>query len=446
MRLRTFKRGIHPPDSKTTSKKETGIFLPPAGTTFVYPMVQHLGAPCEPIVEIGQKVEVGDKIGDSAAYVSSPVFSAVSGKVTAIREAMTSTGRRSNAVIIESDGLYTDSPRINKPIEYWNMSKQDVLAAVREAGIVGLGGAGFPTHVKLNTPPDKKIDTIFINAAECEPYLTNDHRVLLEETEKVLLGAGVLLHIFPDAKCFVAIERNKADAMEKLMKMDKDPRISVMPLQTKYPQGAEKQIIAAGAGREVPSGGLPMDVGCIVQNVDTVIAFHRAFYRGRPLMRKIVTVAGNAANNPGNYKVRLGMLYQDMIDAFGGLREKPYKIVMGGPMMGIAHYNLNIPVIKTSSAVLLFTEKECKSFEERACIRCGKCVDHCPMGLVPLDLDQFARHRQHDKFEKFSGLDCMECACCSYSCPSKRHLAQSISFARRDIMAMKAAKRAAAGP
>ena len=435
MKIATFKKGIHPPDSKYTAAQQSRYFFPPKGATMVYPMQQHLGAPCEPIVKIGQKVDVGEKLGDSDKYVSSPVFAAVSGTVTDIREVLTSTGRFSNAVIIENDGEYRDLSSINKPVDFKSISKDEILRHVRETGIVGLGGAGFPTHVKLNPPPDKPIDTVIINAAECEPYLTNDHRVLLEESEKVFLGLEVLLHLFPEARGIIAIENNKQDAIDKLTEMCKNPRVTVKPMQTKYPQGAEKQIIVALLGREVPSGGLPMDVGCIVQNIDTIIALHRAFYRGRPLMRKIVTVAGGAVKKPGNYKVRLGMLYKDMIEAIGGLNSTPYKIVMGGPMMGIAHYNLNIPVIKTSSAVLLFTEEECKSEEERDCFRCGKCVDHCPMGLVPLDLDQFARHRHHDKFEKFSGIDCMECSCCSYSCPAKRHLAQSISFARRELMA-----------
>ncbi|MDR1664898.1 MAG: electron transport complex subunit RsxC [Clostridiales bacterium] len=428
----TFKKGIHPPQSKETSDKPIRVVEPRKGDIFIYPMSQHIGAPCEPAVAKGDRVFWGQKIGDSAAFVSSPVYATVSGVVTDIRPAVTPTGITSNAVFVENDGEKREHPDLNKPVDYKTVSREALIKTIREAGIVGLGGAGFPTHVKLSPPPDKKIDTVIVNAAECEPYLTTDHRVLLEETDRILLGLRVLLHLFPGARGMIGVETNKADAIEKLREKNQDENIAVIPLQPKYPQGAEKQLIKACTGREVPSGGLPADIGCIVQNVDTVIAIHRAIFRGRPLMRKVVTVAGGCAKNPGNYKVMLGMRYADFIDAIGGMTEQPYKMISGGPMMGVSMFTLDVPVIKTSSAVLLLTEEEAKLPPERGCIRCGRCVDHCPSGLMPLDLNRFAVHGERDLFRKQNGLDCIECGSCSYVCPAKRHLAQSIRAMRRE--------------
>ena len=401
----------------------------------VYPMVQHIGAPCLPLVKIGDYVEVGQKIGDCDAMMSSPVHATVSGEVKDIREVITPTGRRCQAVVMENDGKYRDSTYCNVSIDYTQLSRNEILKHIRESGIVGMGGAGFPTHVKLNPPADKKIDTVIVNAAECEPYLTNDHRVMLEEPKRIMQGIDIILHLFPDARAIIAVEDNKRDAYELLSKMIESPRVSVMLMRTCYPQGAEKQIIQTCLNREVPSGGFPMDVGCIVQNVDTVIALHRAFHRGRPLMRKIMTIAGDAVNNPGNYKVRFGMSYRDIIEAIGGLKCEPYKIIIGGPMMGVSHYTFDIPVIKTSSAFLLFTEKESKVPPERACFRCGKCIEHCPVGLMPMELNKFAIAEHTDRFIEYHGLDCIECSCCSYICPAKRHLTQSITTTRRELLA-----------
>jgi electron transport complex protein RnfC len=355
--------------------------------------------------------------------------------VTEIKNVVTPGGINSQAVIIENDGLMQELPSLNQPVDYKKAARQDLINVIREAGIVGLGGAGFPTHVKLSPPPEKKIDYIIVNGAECEPYLTTDHRVLLEETERVLMGLEVVLSLFPGAKGIIGIETNKQDAIDKLMQINKNPDISIQPLVPKYPQGAEKQLINACVGREVPSGGLPADIGCIVDNVDTIIAIHRAVFRGRPLMRKVITVAGGAAAQPGNYKVRLGMSYKDMLDAIGGLKQEPYKMISGGPMMGVAMYTLDVPVIKTSSAFLAFTEADGKLPAETNCIRCGKCVDHCPVGLLPLELNKFVVHNDKDKFVSFNGLDCIECGSCSYVCPAKRHLTQSIRVMRREQLA-----------
>lgn len=435
MRIVTFKRGIHPPQSKETAVDAVQVILPRKGDTLIYPMSQHIGAPCEPTVAKGDTVAVGQKIGDSTAFVSSPIHSTVSGVVTDIRSALTPTGITSTAVYIENDDQYHECPGLNKPTDYEAVSREALIKLIREAGIVGLGGAGFPTHVKLSPPPDKTVDTLIVNAAECEPYLTTDHRVMLEETERILLGLTVLLHLFPGARGIVAVETNKLDALRKLQAANHNERIQVMALAPKYPQGAEKQLILACTGREVPSGGLPADVGCIVHNVDTVIAIHRAVFRGRPLMRKVMTVAGSAVKNPGNYKIRLGMRYQDVMEVIGGFTSEPYKMISGGPMMGVAMFSLDVPVIKTSSAFLAFTEAEGLLPLEQNCIRCGRCITHCPAGLMPLDLNQYVLHGERDRFAAANGLDCIECGCCSYLCPAKRHLTQSIRAMRRELLA-----------
>jgi len=407
---------------------------PKAGTVMVYPMVQHIGTPCTPVVAVGDIVTVGQKIGDSDAAVSSPIHSTVSGKVVNIGEALSPRGQTYQAVFIESDGQFSEHPSIQPPGDYKNMPREDILAIIREAGVVGLGGAGFPAHVKLNPPTDKPIDTIFVNAAECEPYLTTDHRVLLEETEEILAGLDVLLHIFPNARGIVAIEDNKPDAISKFKQMATNDRVSVMPLATKYPQGGEKQVIYACTGREVPSGGLPMDVGCIVHNVDTVIAIHQAVAFGRPLMRKVVTVTGGAAQTPGNYEVRLGMTFKDLLAEIGGIKSEPYKIVVGGPMMGVAQYTLDVPIIKISAAIILMTEQEAARPPEQNCFRCGKCVDHCPIGVIPSELSAYAIRNDQAQFKKYNGMDCMSCACCSYVCPAHRHVAQAINVMKKGIL------------
>jgi electron transport complex protein RnfC len=313
--------------------------------------------------------------------------------------------------------------------------KDELLRLIREAGIVGLGGAGFPTHIKLSPPAGRRIDTIIVNAAECEPYLTTDHRVMLEDSERLVAGLEAILSIFPEASGIIAIETNKPDAINKMAEAIKGKqRIKIMGLVPKYPQGAEKQLIYACTRRETPSGGLPADIGCLVDNVDTVIAIARAAHQGRPLVRRIVTMAGGCVPKAGNYEVRLGMSFRDLVDAIGGFSEEPCKIISGGPMMGVAMFDLDVPVIKTSSAFLCLTEEEGRLPGERGCVRCGKCVDHCPMRLLPFELSQLAASRDEEGFVKNHGLDCIECGSCSYICPAKRHLAQSIRATRRDLM------------
>lgn len=442
MKALTFKRGIHPPDGKAfTNDKPIKILMPEENTSIVIPMSQHIGAPCEPIVKKGDRVLLGQKIAESTAFVSAPIHSSVSGTVKDIKPMLTPGGAMCKSIIIENDGLLEEDPSLGKDTDYENFSKEKILEKIKNAGIVGLGGAGFPTHIKLNPPPDKKIDSIILNAAECEPYLTTDHRVLIEKTDRVVLGMKIILKIHPEATGYIAIEINKMDAIDALEKATADiPNIKVVPLMTKYPQGSEKQMIYAVTGREVPSGGLPADVGCIVDNVDTVLAIERAVAKDRPLMRRIVTLSGNAVKNPGNYQVRLGMSFRELIEMTGGFKEEPAKIIAGGPMMGIAIYSLDIPIIKTSSAILCFTKEEAELPPERNCIRCGKCVSACPMGLIPLELNQDVIAGDWAAFEKNRGLDCIECGSCSYVCPAKRHIAQSIRATKKDVLAQKRKK------
>ena len=439
MKTYTFKHGIHPPDHKAaTESRHIEVIHPKAGELLIYPMQQHIGAPCKPIVEIGQRVLVGQKIADSDAAVSSPVHASVSGVVKAFDQTLTPTGITAEAIIIENDALMEELPSMVGTEDYLRFTKEEYLAKIREAGIVGLGGAGFPAHIKLNPPADKKIDYIIVNASECEPFLTTDHRVMLEQPNEIRRGLQILLQMFPGAKGIIGIETNKPDAITAITAVCRgDDRITVKALKTKYPQGSEKQMIQACTGRQVPSGKLPADVGCIVDNVDTVIAIDRCVKRGRPLMRKVVTIVGGAVKNPGNYKVRLGMTYESLIEATGGFKSEPSKLVSGGPMMGVSMFDLQVPVIKTSSAVLCFTKEESDMPDESVCIRCGRCVEHCPISLMPFELNRYILFGQIDLFKKFNGLDCIECGSCSYVCPAKRHISQSIRATRRYLMSQR---------
>ncbi|WP_461247098.1 electron transport complex subunit RsxC [Treponema sp. R6D11] len=432
-RVLTFKRGIHPNEQKQyTENIPINYFLPAAGSEIIFPLVMHLGAPCKPLVEKGQKVLLGEKIADSDAFVCAPIHSSVSGVVKDIRPHLTVVGTIVESIIIENDGELKEHESIKPRDSYDDLSAQEIVKIIREAGIVGLGGAGFPTHVKLSPPPDKKIDTVIVNGCECEPYLTTDNRVMIEESSRVITGLKIILKVIQGAKGIIAVEDNKPEAIESLRKACEglsDIKIDVV--KTKYPQGCEKQLVTAITGREVPSGGIPIDVGCVVNNVDTVIAIHRAVLRGRPLMRKIVTLTGGAIKNPGNYKVRIGTKLNDLVELAGGFKSNPEKIVVGGPMMGVAIFDTDVPIVKTTSGVLFFTEEEAHIPPERNCIRCGSCVEHCPTGLIPTELNADILKEDGEAFVMHNGLDCIECGSCSYICPAKRRLAQAIRTIRR---------------
>lgn len=439
MNLHTFKRGIHPPDGKAyTNTKAIEIIMPKEGASMVFPLSQHIGAPATAIVAKGDRVLLGQKIAEAGSFVSSPIHSSVSGTVTDIKPMLAPSGAMIPSIIIENDGLYEEDPSLGKDTDWQSFSKEKILEKIKDAGIVGLGGAGFPTHVKLNPPPSDKIDTIIVNAAECEPYLTTDHRVMLEKTDRLVVGLSIMLKLHEGAKGYIAIEANKPDAIDAMTKACQNyDNISVLVLKTKYPQGSEKQLIYAVTGKEVLSGKLPASAGCIVDNVDTVLAIERAVAKDRPLMRRVVTFTGDAVANPGNYQVRLGMNMNEFIEAVGGFKETPAKIIAGGPMMGPAMFNTDVPFIKTSSALLCLTRESATLPPEYNCIRCGKCVEACPMGLMPNVLAPDARRRDFEGFEAHDGLDCIECGSCSYVCPSKRHIAQSIRIFKREVMASK---------
>ena len=435
--LYTFKRGIHLNEQKHhTENVPIEILLPGVKSEMVFPLLQHLGVPCEPLVEIGQKVLLGEKIADSKAYVSSPIHSSVSGTVKDIRPHLTVTGTIVNSIIIENDGELTEHESIKPRRDFNLLSKEEILAEIREAGIVGLGGAGFPTHVKLSPPDDKIIDTVIVNGSECEPFLTTDNRVMIEESDRIVTGLQIILKAIPTAKGIIAVEDNKPEAIQQLRKtIEGLSNIEVAVCKTKYPQGAEKQLISAITKREVPSGGLPVDIGCIVNNVDTVIAIHRLFMRGRPLMRRVVTLTGGAIKNPGNYKIRLGTKVSDIMEMIGGLQRSAAKVVVGGPMMGVAIFDINVPIVKTTSGILFLTEEEAYIPPEQNCIRCGQCVEHCPTGLIPTELNIDILSENSEAFLRHNGLDCIECGSCSYICPAKRRLSQAIRTTRRAELA-----------
>ncbi len=434
MAVFTFRGGVHPYDGKDLSKdKPIKEILP--GDTLVYPLSQHIGAPAKAIVAKGDKVLAGQMIAEAGGFVSSPVYSSVSGTVKTIEKRRTITGDMTMCIVVENDGNYEAAPPIHD-MKYEDMSRDDVIGIIGKAGIVGMGGAGFPTHVKLSPKEPDKIDSIIVNCAECEPYLTSDYRKMLEEPEKLIKGLQIETALFKGAKGYLAIEDNKPDCIRLLSEKTKDiENIEVIPLKTKYPQGSERQLIYAVTKREINSKMLPADAGCIVNNADTVIAICNAVMEGEPLTHRIVTVTGNAINDPCNFKVLTGTDYAELIDAAGGFKTDPAKIISGGPMMGFALFDLHVPVTKSSSALLCMSEDEVSRYTPSACINCGRCVDVCPSRLIPSRLADHAEHFNEEEFRKLYGMECVECGSCSYICPAKRQLVQSIKTIKKVIIA-----------
>ena len=439
MGLKTFKGGVHPYEGKELAKDQPIVEVLPKGD-LVYPLSQHIGAPATPVVAVGDKVLKGQKIAEAGGFVSSPIYASASGTVKAIEPHRVAVGDMVNSIVIENDGAFEE-------VEYTPcedvtaLSKEEIVNKVKEAGVVGMGGAGFPTHVKLSPKEPEKIEYVIANCAECEPYLTADYRRMLENPEELIGGMKIILQLFDHAKGVLGIEDNKPDCIEKLTELVKDePRIEVCPLQTKYPQGGERQLIYAVTGRAINSKMLPADAGCIVDNVETIIAVYRAVKLGRPVTNRISTITGDAIANPGNFLYSIGTSYAELVEAAGGFKTQPEKIISGGPMMGFAMFSLDIPTTKTSSSLLCLSKDEVSKVEPSACINCGRCVEACPEQLIPSRLAKFSNNGLAEAFESWHGLECVECGSCSFVCPARRQLAQSIKTMKKQVLAAKRKK------
>lgn len=434
-----FRGGVHPDYHKdlTASMAVSAMKIP---EKVVIPLQQHIGAPCEALkgIEVGARVKKGEKIADSKGFVSAPIHASLSGTVTAMGPYNHPLGRPVPAITIESDGEDKWDEKIKPAGEPGKLSPEKIRKLVREAGIVGLGGATFPTHVKLSPPPEKEIDVVVINGAECEPYLTADHRIMLEKPGEIVFGLKAMIKALGAEKGIIGIEDNKGDAIRVMEQaVAGEEGISLVPLHTKYPQGAEKMLIQVTTGRKVPAGGLPLDVGVVNHNVGTAVAITDAIRAGTPLIERVVTVTGDGINRPNNLLVRVGTLVSDVIESCGGLKESTLKLIVGGPMMGLAQPSADIPVIKGTSGILALTEQDVYIAESSPCIRCAKCVDGCPVQLLPTAIAQASEHELYGRAEKLHALDCFECGCCAYVCPSKIPLTQWIRIAKAEILKAK---------
>ena len=434
MGILTYKGGIHPAEAKDLSKDKEIIALQPKGE-LVFLLAQHIGKAAKAIVEVGDYVQRGQKIAEADGFVSATIYSSVSGTVKAINElSINVQGAKSASIVIENDGAYKEVA-FAKPKSLEELTKEEILETISDMGIVGMGGAGFPTHVKLSPKEPEKIEYVIVNAAECEPYITADYRRMLESPQELIEGLKVMRKLFDKAKGIIAIEDNKMDCVKLLKELTQNEEgIEVVALQTKYPQGGERQLIYATTGRALNSSMLPADVGCVVNNVETVFAIYTAVVMGRPPMERITTVSGDAITSPSNFKVLFGTNQQELIDAAGGYKEKPAKIISGGPMMGISMLSLDTPITKTTSCILCMTKDEVAQYKTTACIHCGRCIEACPSRLSPKMLVKFAQRIEEESFTKYEGMECMECGSCSYVCPAKISLKQSIASMRKIVL------------
>lgn len=439
--MKTFHGGVHPHGHKdATAEKPIVTLAPPK--ELIFPLSQHIGAPAVPCVQAGDAVLMGQKIAEAGGFVSATLHSSVSGTVKGIEKRMHPNGTLTDCIIIENDGLDTPIPEVSLPErDFRKLSPKECIDLVQEAGIVGMGGAGFPTHVKLSPPPEATIDYVIVNGAECEPYLTSDYRVMLENSQELLTGLAIMMHIFDLSVGYIAIEDNKPKAIEAMKKAAAEfsgAEIRIVPLKTKYPQGSEKQLINAVTGRKLKPGALPWQAGCIVSNIDTVASIARAVVKHQPVIRRIVTLGGDAMKNPLNYSVRIGTPFSYIVEQSGGFAQPPKKFLMGGPMMGLALSSLDVPTIKSSSAILALSESSAKFEEESPCVRCAKCLYVCPMNLQPNLLDKAARNNDFEALEKLHISDCIECGSCAYICPAKRRQVQQIRVVKGKLRNAKA--------
>ena len=431
----TFRGGAHPYEGKELSMDEPIRVMEPK-TEMVFPMSQHIGAPATPTVAVGDTVKMGQIIGEASGFISANIVSSVSGTVKKIEPRLTGSGAKATCVVIENDGEDTPVEGLGEDRDYTTLSKEEIRQIIKDAGIVGMGGAGFPTNVKVTPKNEEEIKYVIINGAECEPYLTSDYRLMLERPEDLVMGLKVLLQLFDNAEGIIAIEDNKPEAIAKLQYLtQEEPKITVKPLKTKYPQGAERQVIYVTTGRKIYSKMLPADAGCVVDNVQTVLAVYDAVCKCTPSMTRVMTLTGDAMAQPQNYKVRFGMSHAELLEEAGGLVEEgAEKIISGGPMMGMAMFDLNVPITKTSSSILAMTKDEVAANEPTNCIPCGRCASVCPSHLVPQKMAEAADRQDLDLFQKLNGMECYECGTCTYVCPAKRRLTQSFKQARRAVM------------
>lgn len=430
----TFKGGVHVPEFKELTEKKSIVAAESPQYAYI-PLHQHTGAPCDPIVNVGDRVKIGQKIGESSAFVSGSIHASIAGTVKEIKMMYTPTGMKVKCVVIENDG--TEEMEQFEPGKNLNdLTGQEIIAIIRDKGITGMGGASFPAHVKFSPPKEKPIDTLILNGAECEPYLTSDHRVMLEYPELVVFGLMAVKKALNVENAYIAVENNKMDAVESLKKViDPADGIQVVALKTKYPQGDEKRIIDAVTGRKVPTGGLPMDVGCVVSNVSTAKAIAEAIMFGKPLYERVVTITGRGITEPKNVMARIGTPFGDLIRQCGGFSGKPGKIISGGPMMGITQFTLDAPIIKGSGGILVLPVEEVKDEPVLPCIKCGKCIEVCPSGLQPLFISAYALKNNTERADQYAALSCVECGACSFICPAKRPLAESIKNIKKEIIA-----------
>lgn len=436
----TFRGGIHPYEGKELSKDHPIEKYLPKGD-LVYPLSQHIGAPSVPCVKKGDTVLAGQKIADAGGFVSVPLHASVSGTVKGIEKRLNATGSMVDCIVIENDQQYQETEFQEARLE--DLTKEEILNRIKEGGVVGMGGAGFPTHVKLAPKDPSKIEYILVNGAECEPYITSDYRRMIEEPEKVVKGLQVILTLFDSAKGYICIEDNKPDCIAKMKELVKDiDRIEVKEMMTKYPQGGERTLIYAATGREINSTMLPADVGCVVDNVETVISVYKAVILGRPVNSRVVTVTGDGIKEPKNLLVLAGTDMSELVDTAGGLKGKIAKAISGGPMMGFALYDLHVPCTKTTSAFLFLEHDAVSEAQEiqTACINCGRCVSVCPGHVLPARLAKLAERGDMAGFEALDGMECCECGCCSYICPAKRPLTQSIKSMRKMVLASRRKK------
>lgn len=426
-----FKGGVHPKDEKSITSDKAIVTIKELPDEMVYPLNQHLGALAKAVVNVGDDVKIGQVIAEASTLISADVLSSVSGKVKAIEKRLDIMGNMTDSIIVTNDHEERTIDGFGKDRDLDSLSREEIIDIVKKAGIVGLGGAGFPTYVKLSTKNFDEIDYVIINGAECEPYLTSDYRLMVEQADKIILGLRVYKKLFPKAKCVIAIEDNKPLAIKTLIDLAKGEKfVEVKALHTKYPQGGERQLIYSITGRKLNYQTLPAQKGCIVDNIDTTVSVYNAVYKRIPLLRRIMTLSGYCFNNPGNYEVRLGMTYAYLIDKVGGFSKKPKKIVSGGPMMGLCIYDLNVPIAKNSSGVLTF-DVDYVEQPQTHCINCGKCVNACPERLIPSHLANYAENYDYEGFNKLYGMECIECGSCAYVCPAKRPLTQYFKIMKR---------------